>query len=109
MIDRDVGFVQEEILIRLEHYEAALRKHGIATAIGAIESLIDPGFVASASVLFAGLAATKGLASAGVASILLTGAKLSCSIARSLIDRRSSLNDRFGAISFVHELKKLTS
>lgn len=42
MIDKTVEFITDEVALRLEQYEWALRKHGIATVVGALSSTINP-------------------------------------------------------------------
>ena len=55
MVGKPATFVADEIAARLERYDWALRKHGIATVTGALERTIQPGLLAGASAVGASL------------------------------------------------------
>src|SRR5689334_23165303 len=56
MVGRRRSFIEDEISIRIEEYEAVLKKHGIKTALGSLSSILDAKFLTSGAAAVASLA-----------------------------------------------------
>jgi len=108
MVGKSTTYIADELAVRLNDYELSLRKHGIATVIGTIESVIDPKFVAAASVLTTGLGLGLGGAAGAASAVTLFGAKAACTVARGLLDLHE-LKRKSSDIAFVHELKTVAA
>lgn len=98
--------IEDEICLRIEDYEWALRKHGVEPLIGHIESVIDPKFLAPVAwvggmfTLFGQpVWGTVGAGSLGRVCVK----PASCLLARQDFERR--INPE---ISYVYELKQLS-
>jgi len=109
MVGKPVDFIRDEIGIRLEHYENSVRKHGLETVLGGIESLLDPKFISAAVATLAGVTFATDISVGAISTIALAGAKLSCSLARGLIELGDMEHGKFAEIAFVHELKRAGS
>jgi hypothetical protein len=107
MTGKSLGAIEDAVVQQLEEYEQALHKHGIATTLGALESLLDPKFVAGASALMAGLAFARDLPTAALMTTSLAIGRFACTIGRGLFDLQND-QKRFAStspIAFVHELR----
>ncbi len=51
MVEKSQSFIEDEIVIRLEDYEQALKKHGIKTILGTIQEALDGKYLLGAGVL----------------------------------------------------------
>lgn len=105
MAGRTTSFIADEMSERLENYEAALRKHGIQTALGSLAALIDPGFLAAASVAVSAAAVSGG----GIFAAITAGGLALARGAISVISKRIDLRDevrKTSEIAFIHELKE---
>ena len=108
LVGRSEQFIREAIELRLEDYEAALKKHGIKTVTGALGTVIDEKAMISAAIV-AGAAATLAagplLIAAGAILPLVGRAVLA------IVESRVELDDvKRGAnseVAFIHELKRL--
>jgi len=106
MVGQSMDFVLAEIADRMEKYGWALRKHGLQTVVGALESTIDPRSV------FGGAAAAFTVDSLGHQPLLsmLAGAgfllgKAAVTAAAKLIERQDIIEGQ-REIAFVHELRE---
>jgi len=99
MVGKSKSFVEDEICIRLEDYEKALKKHGIKTVVGEVSEVLAGGG------LIAALSEPKyGLLTAGA----LTIGKLAIKIAKVLLDYDDVEKGPNSEISWVYEVRKLT-
>jgi len=104
MAGRSAAFIADEITCRLEDYRAALRKHGIAAALGTLSSVVD------SKVLIGGAAAVASLSYAtdprwallGGSAVLL--ANCAVHVGRVLLDVRS-VHENAKEIAFVAALQ----
>lgn len=99
MVSKSKSFVEDEISIRLEDYEKALKKHGIKTVVGEVSEVLAGGG------LIAALSEPKyGLLTVGA----LTIGKLVIKIAKVLLDYDDVEKGPNSEISWVYEVRKLT-
>jgi hypothetical protein len=107
MEGKPVAYVTDAIGSRLSDYEWSLKKHGIETVIGSMQSLLDPKFLVAASVVGAGLSAGFGAAcGVGAASLAIVG-KTVCSIGEKFLDLADARRTDNAEVAFVHDIKKL--
>ena len=106
MVGKSSTFVADDVAARYERYEWSLRKHGIETVIGALESIINPGMLVGASAVGSALQFVMNqpiwslMAAGGLA--LGSGA---LSLARIALARRDiALSHR--EIAYVQEIKR---
>jgi hypothetical protein len=106
MVGKPVSFVRDELAIRLDDYDWALRKHGIKTATGVVTDFLDPKFLASVAGSYAGmaLAGAEFWAAVGATGALL--GRLTVSVTTRLLDLKD-LRRTDSEVAFVHELRKL--
>jgi hypothetical protein len=105
MLGRPPSYITEEIAIRLEQYDSALRKHGIRTVLGALTAALDAKVVAGGAAAVASLsyaADPKAAMFAGGAIIVGTAA---VHLARSLLDLESTRGTTNPEIAFVAEIR----
>jgi len=104
MVGKSESYIADELSARIDRYQTALAKHGVLTVVGALESMLDPKFVAGAGALFGvvSLAATP-LAGAAAVTALTVGSA-SCKIARSLLDRADVKNSAT-EVAFIYDLR----
>ncbi|MHC4309329.1 MAG: hypothetical protein ACYSSN_05250 [Planctomycetota bacterium] len=99
MVGKSQAFIEDEISIRLEDYENALKKHGIKTVIGEVSEVLAGGGLISA------LSEPKvGLLSVGA----LTIGKLAVKVGKILLDYEDMEKGRNSEISWVYEVKKIS-
>jgi len=106
MLGKSQRFIEDELHQRLEDYHAALKKHGVQTAIGTLEGLIDPRFVGALSVLFTGIALTAGVPAAAATTLSLSIGQMACRLARAATDISTIRQGPNAAIAYVYELKR---
>lgn len=105
LLGRPQSFIEDELSIKLENYESALKKHGIKTILGAISETLDGKYMLGA----AGVAAagsilenpTLGLLAAGI----ITLGKVAAKIAEVFIDRDDAEKGPDSEIAWVYEIK----
>lgn len=104
MAGRSDAFIADEVSGRLEDYRAALRKHGIAAALGSLSSFIDSKVVVGGAAAVASLsyAADQRWALLGGAAIML--ANCAVHVGRTLLDIRG-VHDSAKEIAFVAALE----
>jgi hypothetical protein len=104
MIGKSASYIEDEIAIRLEDYEFALKKHGIKMIIGEIEGILDPAFLAGSGLTSGTIGLLTepllGLASQG----LLFGGKVLLNVAKYLLSRDELKNS--SEIAWVYDIKK---
>jgi len=107
MVGKSKSFVEDEISIRLEDYEQAIKKYGIKTAIGTIEEALDGKYLLGAS----GIAGSLTLAGQPLLGILAAGILIGGRVGVKLIQTKLDFDDvergPNSEISWVYEAKKL--
>jgi len=104
MAGKTTSFIADEISIRLDNYEAALRKHGMQTALGSLAALLDPGFLAASSLAVGAAAVSGGGMLAAISAGGLALARGALAVVSKCIDLRDEVR-KTSEIAFVHELK----
>ena len=108
MVGKSQAFVEDEISIRLEDYEQALKKHGIKTGVGIIEELLDGKYLREAF----GIATTFTLAGHPVLGVLagslLVGGRVTVKLVKTKLDLNDVERGANAEISWVYEAKKLS-
>jgi hypothetical protein len=101
-------FIREAIELRLEDYEAALKKHGIRTLTGALGTVLDEKALVIAAIA-AGAAATLAAGPLLIAAgaILPLAGKAALEIVTSRLDLDDVKRGPNSEVAFIHELKKL--
>ncbi len=104
---KSLSFIVDEVGARTEDYAAALKKHGIKTAIGSMSAVLDGKFVLGTSAASVGLA---GLTQDPVLGALLGGlllaGKVAVFVAERMLKRAEIASGTTREIAFVHELKR---
>lgn len=108
LIGKPLTFVQDEIAVRLERYESALKKHGVVTVTGIISDLLDEKFVLGLSGAVASIGVTADPFWAGIAGTALTVGRATLSVSRRLVDLKDRTSIQGAEVAFVHEAAKLT-
>ncbi len=107
MIGQPVSYIEDEVSIRLEDYQYALKKHGINTAKGVISNVLEWKNLASVASVATGatMLSNEALLGATAGAGILIG-----KVAVHVIDRKLSLEEvKRGAnreVAFIHELTK---
>jgi hypothetical protein len=104
MVGKTTAQILDEVAVRLNDYEWALRKHGIATVIGSIEQAFDPKFIAAVSVGATALSLSSGL-DALLAAAGTFVAKAAIEIAKRLINIRDIEHGPTAEVAFIHAAK----
>lgn len=108
MVGKSRAFIEDEISIRLEDYERAIKKHGIKTVIGTIEETLDGKYLLGASGI-AGSLTLAGHPTLGVlAAGLLIGGKIGVKLMQTKLDFDDVERGPNSEISWVYEAKKLS-
>lgn len=107
MVNKPASYIADELLIRLERYEWALKKHGIQTVTGVISTTLDPKFLAGTSITSAAIdfIAKEPIWSLLAAGGLLVG-RVSLSLAKVLL-KQEDIKHTHSEITYVHEIKGL--
>lgn len=107
MIERSQAYVEDEIAIRLEDYEKALKKHGIKTIVGMIEEALDGKYLLGASGVAGSLTLAGHPALGMLAEGLLIGGKIGAKLVQAKLDFDDVERGPNYEISWVYEVKKL--
>ncbi len=106
MVGKSEGYISDEVSVRLEQYEAGLRKHGVSTVLGGLESVMDPKFIGATSVALAGITFGTGSVAVGAASAVALGVgKIACTVARGMLDISAARTGENAEVAFVHEVR----
>jgi hypothetical protein len=107
MYCKSVAFVEDEIASRLFAYDRALRTHGVETALGTLQNVIDGKFLAGA----AAAAATATFAGSTVWGAIAGGAlvvgKVAVEAIRARLDLDALRYDKFKDINFVIQAREI--
>lgn len=109
MVGKSLAYIADDVAVRLQSYEAALRKHGVNTVTGTIEAVIDPRFLTAASALLAGVTFAADFAAACATAVAATVAKAACHIVTSRVDLQTTKRGPLSEVAYVHEIQQLTS
>lgn len=99
MVGKSQSFIEDEISIRLENYEQALKKHGIKTILGTIQEALDGKYLLSAGAL-----TLAGHPALGAGLII---GKILVKLAQTKLDFDDVERGPNSEISWVYEAKKL--
>lgn len=109
MEGESIDFVTDAIGVRLQGYERTLRKHGIKTLIGSMQSVLDPRFLTATAGLGASLGITAGAhAGIGAVGVAVVG-KTALSIGEAFLNLADARHGEGAEVAFLHEIKKLQS
>lgn len=107
MIGKSQTFIEDEISIRLEDYEQALKKHGIKTIVGTVEEALDGKYLLGASGVAGSLMLAGHPALGVLAAGLLIGGKIGVKLMQTKLDFDDVERGANSEISWVYEAKKL--
>jgi hypothetical protein len=107
MVGKSQSFIQDQIALRLEDYERALKKHGIKTVVGTIQEALDGKYLLGAT----GAGAPFTLAGHPVLGALVAGGLIVGKVGVRLIETKLDFDDvergPNSEISWVYEVKQL--
>jgi hypothetical protein len=106
MISKSQSFIQDEITIKLENYENALKKHGIQTVIGTVEELLDYKSLAAYFGAGFGIGAATDPIWGMLSGTGLFISNICIKAARKMIEYKEGLTGANSEIAWVHQLKK---
>jgi len=109
MLGKSQAFIEDEISMKLEDYERALRKHGIKTVIGTIEEVLDGKYLLGASGVAGSLTLAGHPTLGALAAGLLIGGKIGVKLIQTKLDFDDVERGPNSEISWVYEVKKLDS
>lgn len=108
MIGKSQAFIEDEISLKLEDYEKALKKHGIKTVFGMVEEALDGKYLLGAS----GVAGSLTLAGHPLLGMLGAGILIGGKVVVKLVQTKLNFDDvergQNSEISWVYEAKKLS-
>lgn len=106
LLERPQSFIEDEISIKLEDYEQALKKHGIKTMLGAISESLDGRFLLSEAAI-AGAGSLLGNPTLGLlaAGGIMVG-KVAVKAAEMFLDLDDVIRDKGSEIAWVYEVKQ---
>jgi hypothetical protein len=106
IMDKPLSFVCDEIAIKLDDYEWALKKHGIKTITGTATELLDPKFLACVAASSAGLALAGAEFWATVGAVGALLGRVALSVTTKMVDLAEAT--RSGSeVAVIHDIKKL--
>ncbi|MFX0199648.1 MAG: hypothetical protein ACFFCW_26290 [Candidatus Hodarchaeota archaeon] len=103
MVGKPQSFIEDEIAIRIEDYEASLKKHGIKTVLGTLEYILGDGFIKSAGIAI-GAAVAGGLAAGLVAGGGFLIGQTAVKVVQRAYDLRESSREEKGELAYVFDL-----
>jgi hypothetical protein len=106
MEGKPLNFVTDAIGCRLDDYERGLRKHGIKTVLGCIQSLLDPKFLVATAAIGTGLGAGLGHEWGIGGAILAVLGKTACSISEKFLELTDARQGEGAEVAFVHDMKE---
>jgi len=106
MVGKPLSYIEDDIGIRLEAYDRAVRTHGLRTVVGSLSALVDSRFLAAATLATTVAAHFSGGLAALVAGAALGLGKVSLHIASVLIDATANRDQAAGDIALVIEARK---
>lgn len=105
MIGKSQSFIEDEIAIKLEDYENALKKHGIKTLLGTVSEALDGKYFIGASSVVGSLTLAGhpliGLLTGG----LLIAGKITIKLGQSLLELKEIHHGKFSEIAWIYEIK----
>lgn len=109
MVGKPQSFIEDEIAIRIDDYNTALKKHGITSVLGSLSYFLGEGFIKAATAAL-GVGLVGGvLAGLGAGGALLVG-RTSVKLAEKAYDFRHAKRDEQGELAYVFDLQsKLSS
>lgn len=108
MVGKSTGFIEDEIALRLEDYERALKKHGIKTVLGTIEETLDGKYLAGAAGIVGSFTITGHPALGALAGAGLIIGKMGVKLFDAKLDFDDVELGPNSEISWVYEVRKLT-
>lgn len=107
MASKSRTYIADEIAIRLERYDAALRKHGIQTILGTLAATLDAKYLAASAAVVGAFAFSK----PDISPFLTGGAVMIGSaavhLAQTLLNTKSVRAEAAGEIAFVVQARDL--
>lgn len=98
--------VEDLVATRLDDYEWALKKHGLASSLGTLSCLIDPKFLGATSATVAATAFSVDGFWAAVMAAGLTAGRALVTFGTTAINGIDTLRSTNYEIAYVHEIKK---
>jgi len=104
MEGKPLSFMTDAIGARLSDYEWSVKKHGIQTVIGTMQSLVDPKFLAAAAIT-TGVGAEFGHGLT-VGAVTIVG-QTAWSIAERFLDLADARKGENAEVAYIHDIRKM--
>jgi hypothetical protein len=102
---RSAAEVQDEIALRLDDYDFAVRKHGLQARLGALSSILDPRFLGASSAAVAASALAASPFWAILAGTVLTVGKAAVTFKTAQLDGEVDLR-KTNEVAYVYEVRE---
>ena len=106
LVSKAPAQVLDEIAIRLDDYDWALRKHGIHCAAGSLSCLLDPTFATLVSASTAAGMLASGSPWGALLGISLAVGKSLVSFATSYVDGKDDIRGNNFEVAYIHEVRR---
>lgn len=106
MVGQPANYISDELALRLDNYQRAVRKHGVKTVVGALQQVITPQYLAGASAVGA---AVDFIMKQPFFSLLASGAVVLAGATLSLAEillRREDVDLEHREVLYIYNLKK---
>jgi hypothetical protein len=108
MVGKPLPFVTDELAKRLEDYRWGLKKHGIKTVTGSLQSILDPKFLSATAVASTGIGFGFGHGAAAVVAALAVSGKVLLSVVEKFVDLEDVRRSSGSEIAFIHDVSNKT-
>lgn len=109
MIGKSQSFIEDDISIKLDDYEGALKKHGIKTVIGTVKEMLNSkDFLAGTALASSAIGYLSEPSHGLIAGGSLVVSNLTIRLAEKLLSFKECETGKNSEISWVYEVKKKT-
>ncbi len=107
MVGKSQAFIEDEIAMKLENYEWALKKHGIKTVLGTVSDTLDGKYLIGVSAVSGVMSLTASPLFGILAGAGLVVGKVGVQLAENWLEFKEIERGRNSEIAVVYEMKKL--
>lgn len=107
MVGKPLSYIEDEVGVRLDAYDRAMKAHGVRTVIGSLSALLEKDFLLAGTAVTSAAAAFGGGLAALVAGASVAIGQVSLHVANALLDAETARETAAGEIAFVVEAQKL--
>jgi hypothetical protein len=106
---KSVAYISDEIGVKLAEYEWTMRKHGIKTVLGSMQTILDSRFIGALSILGCAMATGFGPKAGLLSATIPAMAKAGFSVGEALLNLADARRGPGAEVAFVYDLSKRTS